>query len=278
MAGVDIELHLMVRMRATISLKARFERDRDRRARTAIADSAVPVSDSDLARLPRAVRRYLRAAGVVGRPQPRAYQFAFSGRIRGGPDEPWMPFRAEQYSALDGPVRLFYMRARRAGVPIAVYHRYVDGQAEMHVKLAGLVTLVDAHGPVMDRSETVTVFNDMCLLGPGTLLDRRITWGKGDDRAVDATFSVGEHTIAATLTFDESGLITNFESPDRSRASADGRTFTRLPFLTPVQAHAAFSGVVVTQRAQAQWRLPDGQLFTYAEFTLESLTNVPAGA
>jgi hypothetical protein len=268
----------MVRMRATIGLKARFERDRKQRARTAIVDAAVPVSDADLARLPPAVRRYLRAAGVVGRPQPRAYQLAFSGRIRGGPDELWMPFRAEQYSAVDGPVRLFYMRARRAGVPIAVYHRYVDGQAEMHVKLAGLVTLVDAHGPVMDRSETVTVFNDMCLLAPGTLLDRRITWRERDDRAVDAIFSVGEHTIAATLTFDESGLITNFESLDRSRSSADGRTFTQLPFLTPVGTHATFNGVVVARQAQVQWRLPDDQLFTYGEFTLESITFIPAGA
>jgi len=234
------------------------------------------VTDADLVGLPSAVRRYLRAAGIVGRPKPRAYELVFSGRIRGGPDETWMPFRAEQFSSCDGPVRLFSMRARRAGVPIGVYHRYVDGQAEMHVKLAGLLTLVDAHGPVMDRSETVTVFNDMCLLAPGTLLDPRIVWGERDDRLVDATFSVGNQTIAATLTFDESGLLTNFESPDRSRSSADGRTFTQLPFLTPVQAHATFSGVVVAQQAQAQWRMPDGQLFTYGEFTLESIRFIPA--
>jgi hypothetical protein len=146
----------------------------------------------------------------------------------------------------------------------------------MHVKLAGLVTLVDAYGPVMDRSETVTVFNDMCLLAPGTLLDPRIVWNERDERAVTAAFSAGSQTIAATLTFDESGLLTNFESPDRSRSSADGRTFTRLPFLTPVQAHATFSGVVVAQQAQAQWRMPDGRLFTYAEFTLDSIRFIPA--
>ena len=266
-------------MLAATSLKARFERERAQHARAAGAAAlpTPPVTDADLAGLPLAVRRYLQAAGVVGRPRPRAYELTFSGRIRGGPDEPWMPFRAEQYSSVDGPVRLFYMRARRAGVPLAVYHRYVNGQAEMRVKLAGLLTLVDAQGAVMDRSETVTVFNDMCLLAPGTLLDPRIVWRERDGRIVDATFSVGNQTIAATLTFDESGLLTNFESPDRSRASADGRTFTRLPFLTPVQAHAMFCGVVVAHQAQAQWRLSDGQLFTYAEFRLESITFIPAG-
>lgn len=269
-------MHVIVHMLPTTRLKTRFERERDQQAHAAMAAApTAPVTDTDLGGLPPAVQRYLRAAGVVGRPRPRAYQLAFSGRIRSGPDEPWMPFRAEQYSSVDGPVRLFYMRARRAGVPVAVYHRYVDGRAEMHVKLAGVVTLVDAHGPVMDRSETVTVFNDMCLLAPGTLLDPRIVWGERDDRLVDATFSVGTQTIAATLTFDESGLLTNFESPDRSRASADGRTFTQLPLLTPVQTHAAVNGVVVARQAQAQWRLHDGQLFTYAEFTLESIAFIP---
>lgn len=266
-------------MLATTSLKARFERESEQRARAAMAVSArAPVTDADLAGLPSAIRRYLRIAGVIGQPPPTAYRLAFAGRIRGGPNEPWMPFRAQQFSSVDSLVRLFYMRARRAGVPIAVYHRYVDGRAEMHVKLAGLVTLVDAQGPVMDRSETVTVFNDMCLLAPATLLDPRITWCEHDDRIVDATFAVGNQTIAATLTFGESGLLTNFESPDRSRASADGRTFTRLPFLTPVQAHATFDGVTVAQQAQAQWRMPDGQLFTYGEFTLESVTFIPAAA
>lgn len=258
------------------SLKTLFARERDQRARAVAVSSSAPLTDADLLGLPSAVRGYLRAAGVVGRPKPRAYELAFSGRIRGGPDEAWMPFRAQQYSSVEGPIRLFYMRARRAGVPIAVYHRYVDGQAEMHVKLAGLLTLMDAHGPVMDRSETVTVFNDMCLLAPATLLDPRIVWGERDDRHVDAAFSVGNQTITATLTFDESGLLTNFESPDRSRSSADGRTFTQLPFLTPVQAHAPFGGVVLAKQAHAQWRMPDGQLFTYAEFTLESITFIPA--
>jgi hypothetical protein len=232
-------------------------------------DSPV-IADADLVELPLAVRRYLHAAGVVGRPQVQAYEVTFSGRIRGGPNEPWMPFRAEQYSVASGPVRLFYMSARRARIPVAVLHRYVDGHATMVVKLAGVIPLVDASGPVLDRSETVTVFNDMCLLAPGTLLDPRIVWNETDDHTVDATFTAAGQAISATLTFGDDGLLTNFVSNDRSRASSDGRSFTQLPFLTPVQSHARFDGFVLPRRADAQWRLPDGQLFTYAEFTVES--------
>jgi len=253
------------------SLHSRFAQDVARYTSAPGLQSRLgPVTEQDLAPLPPPVQRYLRAAGVVGRPHPYAYQLTMSGRIRGGPDEPWMPFRAEQLSTTTDPVRLFYMRAHRGGVPVAVLHRYVSGRATMTVKLAGLFTLVDAQGPVMDRSETVTVFNDMCLLAPATLLDPRVRWRERGAQMVDATFSAGGQTVSATLTFDEQGLLVNFLSLDRARASADGRSFTPLPFLTPVRTRAAFAGNLLAGQADAQWRLPDGQVFTYAEFTLES--------
>jgi hypothetical protein len=272
-----IPIALVWGMAGPRSLRKQFARDVRERARdVTAATGASIVTEADLIALPEPVRRYLRKAGVVGRLRPRAYRLTMTGRIRSGPDESWMPFHAEQFSSVDGPVRLFYMSARRSGVPVAVLHRYVDGRATMTVKLAGLLPLVDAHGPVMDQSETVTVFNDMCLLAPGTLLDGRITWRSRDDHSVDATFSAAGQTISATLTFDDDGLLTNFTSFDRSRSSADGRTFTVLPFLTPVHDHGTFDGVVLARHADAQWRTPDGQLFTYAEFAIESATfNVP---
>jgi hypothetical protein len=262
-------------MRGPGSLYDQFRREVELRTR-AVSSSAPTgvVTDTDLERLPHLLRHYLQAAGVVGRPRPRAYRLAFTGRIRGGPDEPWMRFEAEQFSSVDEPVRLFYMRARRSGVPVAVLHRYVAGSATMTVRLAGLVPVADAQGPVMDRSETVTVFNDMCLLAPGTLLDPHIAW-RDTGSTVEGIFTAAGHTVSATLTFDDRALLTNFTSHDRSRASADGRSFTRLPFLTPVSRHVTFDRVVMAGAAEAQWRMPDGQLFTYAEFILESAEFLP---
>ena len=265
-------------MRGPGSLKTEFDRELAVRMRAVDRADQRPVTDDDLARLPASVAGYLRAAGVVGKPRPGYYVLAFTGRIRGAPDEPWMPFRAEQYSSVDEPVRLFYMQARRAGIPVAVLHRYVSGHATMRVRLAGVWPMVNAAGPVMDRSETVTVFNDMCLLAPGTLLDPRIVWRERDAHSADATFTAGGQTIAATLTFGAAGLLTNFESHDRSRSSSDGRSFTSLPFVTPVAEHGTFASVRVARQAQAQWRMPDGELFTYAEFTLQSISFSAAGA
>ena len=108
------------------------------------------------------------------------------------------------------------------------------------------------------------------LLAPGTLLEPSRVWNETGDHTVDATFTAAGQAISARLTFGDDGLLTNFVSSDRSRASSDGRSFTQLPFLTPVHSDARFDGFVLPRRADAQWRLPDGQLFTYAEFTVES--------
>ncbi len=251
------------------SFRAQF--GRDVAAALARPLDAHVVTEIDLAPLPEPVQRYLRATGVVGRPTVGNYRLRFRGRIRSGPDARWMPFEAEQQSFADQPTRLFFMHARMFGMPVEVFHRLVNGQATMQVKIAGAMPMVDARGDVMDQSEAVTLFNDMCLLAPATLLDPSITWKPIDSRRVGARFTNGRHTIAATLLFGDDGLLTNFISDDRSRSSADGKSFTRLRFSTPVRDYREFGSVRLAAHGDARWLLPEGD-FTYGEFDLQEVT------
>jgi hypothetical protein len=255
------------------SFRAQFERDvQHGLARPLVA---TVVTESDIASLPDAMQRYLRATGVVGQPRVQNYHLRFRGRIRGTPDDAWMPFVAEQQSFADEPTRLFFMRARMFGLPIFVFHRLADGHATMRVRIAAAVPIVDASGDEMDRSEAVTLFNDMCLLAPGTLLDNHIAWEAVDAGTVRARFTYGSQTVAATLHFSDDGLITNFVSNDRSRSSPDGKAFTRLRFSTPVRDYRDFGGVRLAAHGEARWSLPEGE-FTYGEFELVSVSyNLP---
>lgn len=65
-------------------------------------------------------------------------------------------------------------------------------------------------------------------------------------------------------------LVANFVSDDRSRASPDGQSFTRLRFSTPVRDYRAFGPVRVMAFGEARWRLPEGD-FTYGEFELQEI-------
>jgi hypothetical protein len=250
------------------SFRAQF--DRDVAAGLARPLETHVVTEADLSGLPEPVRRYLRATGVVGQPRVWNYRLRFRGRIRGAPGERWMPFDADQQSFADQPARLFLMRARMVALPVEVFHRLIGGHARMQVKIAGAIPMVDARGAVMDRSEAVTLFNDMCLLAPGTLLDPGIGWEQVDARTVRARFTHGEHTISATLQFGDDGLLTNFISDDRSRSSSDGKVFTRLRFSTPVRDYREFESVRLAGHAEARWTLPEGE-FTYGEFDLQDV-------
>jgi hypothetical protein len=250
------------------SFRAQFERDVA--AGLAPPLEAPVVTEGDLAPLPQPVQRYLRAIGVVGQPRVRNYRLRFRGRIRSGPDARWMPFEAVQQSFADQPARLFFMHARMFALPVEVFHRRINGHATMQVKIAGAIPMVDARGDVMDRSEAVTLFNDMCLLAPASLLDTAIAWEPVDARTVRARFTDGRQTIAATLLFGDDGLLTNFISDDRSRSSPDGKSFTRLRFSTPIRDYRDFGAVRLAAHGDARWMLPDGE-FTYGEFDLQEV-------
>ena len=71
--------------------------------------------------------------------------------------------------------------------------------------------------------------------------------------------------------FGADGLLANFLSDDRSRASTDGRSFTRLRFSTPVRDYRDFGAVRLAAHGEARWLLPQGE-FTYGEFDLQSVT------
>ena len=224
------------------------------------------VTEVDLVPLPEPVRRYLRVTHAVGQPRVNNYRIRFTGRIRSAPDAAWMPFEAEQQGFADQPTRLFLMRARMFGLPVEAFHRLIEGHATMEVKVAGVVPVADARGNEMDRAETVTLFNDMCILAPGTLVGPGIAWEPVDASTARARFTPRGHTITATLFFDAGGRLVNFESDDRSRSLPDG-TFTKLRFSTPLRDYRDFGPLHLAGYGEARWRLLEGE-FTYGEFTM----------
>jgi hypothetical protein len=87
------------------------------------------------------------------------------------------------------------MRARMFGIPVRAFHRLIGGHARMQVKVAGVVPMADKRGDEMDRAETVTLFNDMCILAPGTLVGSDITWEAVYASTARARFTLRGHTI-----------------------------------------------------------------------------------
>ncbi len=226
------------------------------------------LRDADIATLPPAVQRYIRVSGAVGQPRVQNFRARFHGRIRSGPTARWMPFTGSQYNFYDAPSRFFYMDATMFGIPVKVFHRFVGPSATMRVKLVALFPLVNAGGPIMDRAETVTLFNDLCVFAPGALISPSITWREIDTNTVRATFTNLTHTVSAVLSFNAAGELIDFVADGRGAMSADGKSFVEMRWSTPLRDYRAFGVHRVAAHGEGVWHAPGGN-FAYLEFDLD---------
>jgi len=227
------------------------------------------VTEHDIAGLPVPLRRYLRYTGAIGQPRIQNFRVRFGGGIREGADDAFMASTTDQFSQVQPASRWFLMRANRAGVPFEALHVYSGPHATFRVRVAGLVTVVDANGPEMDQSETVTLFNDLCLLAPAALISAHVIWHPVDDHTVRARFENAGHSIEAELVFNDDGALTTFSSADRY-ASADGKTYTREEWTTPVSSYRWFGSRRVVATADARWTGRRGD-FAYARFAVTDI-------
>lgn len=249
-------------------------RERVTRALTDVDPFPTVLAESDLAHLPKPLAAYVRGSGAVGKPRVVSYRADFHGRIRSGPDASWMPFTGQQVNTYGPrPQRIFLMDATKAGLPVTVLHEFADTTATMRVKLLSVFTMVDAAGPEMDRSETVTVFNDLVVMAPGAITDAPVTWNTLDPQHVRGEFTDGDQTVSAVLTFNAEHDLVDFVSDDRSAASADGKTFTHRRWSTPIAGHRDTDGRRILTAGEGVWHAgaPDGP-YTYLEFDLDAVT------
>lgn len=227
------------------------------------------LTEDDIVHLPEPIKKYLHFTGVVGKEKLHNIRLKFSGRIKGKLGGRWMKFESEQYNFFDEPARLFYIKSKMFGIPFAGLHKYIGEKATMEIKVASLLKVVNAKGPEMNRGETVTMFNDMCLLAPASLIDKNIKWKVLSTHKVKATFVNQGNEISAILYFDKAGKLVDFASDDRYMTS-DGKKYLNYKWTTPVSEYMEIYGRKILFCGRTVWRLPEGE-FCYGEFNLKEV-------
>ena len=233
-----------------------------------ISDTSV-VNEKDIDHLPGPVQDYVRYAGAVGKPKVHNFRVVGKGSMKRTIDGNWIGISSVQYNFFNEPARLYYIKSSLFGIPFDGLHAYTGDSATMKMNVAYFFQVVDAKGEKMKQSENVTLFNDMCLFAPATLVDKNIEWAIIDQRTVKAKFTHNTSTITALLSFNEKGELVNFVSDDRY-LSADGKTYTNYPWSTPVKDYREFAGRKIPIYGEAVWHMP-GRDFIYAKFTTEEI-------
>ena len=181
-----------------------------------------------------------------------------------------MTFTGEQVNTYSPTAsRRFSIDATMFGLPVDVLHVLTDGRATMRAAVCSTLPVARGAGPEMDRAETVTLFNDLCIMAPAALVDAPVEWEPIDARRVRGTYTNGKHTVSAELLFDEDGDLVDFVSDDRFAADPGGKSFTRRRWSTPVGDYQMRHGRRLASVGSAVWHAPapDGT-FAYLELTL----------
>ncbi|MEI7661325.1 MAG: DUF6544 family protein [Bacteroidota bacterium] len=223
------------------------------------------LPEADIQPLPAPVKRYLHYVGAVNKPKLKNMRTVFNVQMRGKGKE-FANYTSEQYNFFGEPTRLFFMKGKMFGLTVSGYHRFAEGAATMDIRLLGLVKVVNISGEVLNKTETVTLFNDMCFMAPATLIDKRINWREIDSNSAGATFTNHGISVTATLFFNEEGQLIDFASNDRTEVTE----MKQLPFTTPVSGYKNINGVVIWTNGEAVWEYPD-EKFTYGKFILKEI-------
>ena len=227
------------------------------------------LQTSDLEELPTAIRNYLNYVGVVGHEKVHSYKLDITGEFKMDEDKNFSPVQIRQSSFQDDFTRLFYMKMHMKGIKIAGLHHLVNKKAVMEIKLLDVFKIVDERGEAMNQAELVTVFNDMAIMAPATLIDDRITWEEIDDYQVIGILTNGDDTISAKLFFNELGQLINFISEDRY-ATINGKS-EKVRWETPITEYHKVNGLNLPYKGTAKWVYED-RTFTYIKMQLNTVT------
>lgn len=223
------------------------------------------LTEVDIEPLPDPVKKYIRYSGSLNQPKVKNVRIVFDGEMRGKEND-WFDFTSLQYNFFTDPSRLFFMKARMFGVTVLGYHKYQNERASMNIKLLGLIPVSQASGLEMNKAETVTFFNDMCMFIPAALIDKRIEWEPIDANSVKATLTNGSIAISAILYFNQEGQLINFISDDRY----DVNEMKQYRFSTPLSNYKLIGGRNLSTYGEGIWHYPDGE-FTYGKFYLKDI-------
>ena len=234
-------------------------------ARTSSAKQGL-LTQEDTARLPEPVRRYLAYVGAVGRDKVQSVRIHTRGQMKMNRKSGWADIRVEQRNFYGNElIRIFYIDLKIFCFHMYGLHIYNRAEAGMTGKLMGLIRVLDVGGREMRISDTVTIFNDMCLFAPSALIDSRIQWEEIDGDTVKAVFRTEHCEVSAVLYFDEDGQLINFVSDDRYYVGNDG-TNRRIRWSTPVRRYQNMHGFRLIADGDAIWHFPDGD-YRYITFT-----------
>lgn len=197
--------------------------------------------------LPGPACRWLRHAIAPGTLLRRRVVLKQHGTIRLGGS--WRPFTATQaLDPLDG--FLWPVTTHLFGLPVHGFDRYSNGTGEMRHHLLGVLPVMTATRPDLDRSAAARHTSEI-VWAPAAGLAPQIGWRPVDDDRVTLLIPSGPWTFQPTLTVSLSGALRQVTIPRWTDTGGAG--WHEEPFTAELHAEHAFDGYTIPTHTIAGW-------------------------
>jgi hypothetical protein len=237
----------------------------DALARVNAATPAQIVTERDIEHMPAPMQRYLRYAGVLGRPLAKTARIRQEGLFKTSEKSDWKNIVAEEYYFPFERTFFWYGEVRFAPRLTAyALDKYSRGKGSMWVKLANVFTVVNGSGEKFDSSSLIRYFNELVWF-PSGFIDSAISFRAIDDTKTEITITDNGIATSAILHFNSIGEIILFESNDRYAMTDNG--LEKAPWRTPMRNYKEFDGYKVPTEGEAIYRLKSGD-FEYARLKI----------
>ncbi len=235
-----------------VIIRVRNEQEVDRIWRSLESSLAEHRFTEDMvAALPPPVQRYFLHSIAPGTPLASSVSLEMSGSFRMAQDKPWIPMQAKQItSALKGFVWKPVIGRGLFKFMGADY--YANKSGRMRFYLWGLIPLVNAHSPDINRSSIGRFVGEFFWLPSALLPQRNVTWKVIDETTIQASLKIDGEPIMLTLLIDLEGKLLKLSLPRWGEHTEDG-SYTHIPFGGEFQEEHTFGGFTIPSQISAGW-------------------------
>ncbi len=220
------------------------------------------ITERDLLYLPVPVQRYYRYCGYIGLEKMLSATIEWEKTfLRFLPHSGWKAMECLQFSAVEEPARIVYMKSKLLGfLPFEGKDKYKDGHGNMKMRLFYLLNIADAKGREIDASALITILAE-ALLVPSYALQPYITWQPVNDITAKATITYNGTRVSGNFFFTETGRFLKFETADRYY-SESGKNYKRMKWTAIAKSYKTINRISFPTFFNATWNTPTGD-YTY---------------
>lgn len=223
-----------------------------------VAPGLEPAADrAGLEALPTPVQRYFRHTILARPPLASRARLVMRGEIK---LQRWFPFRAEQVVHRDRGF-IWAAQVRMGGMPVRGSDRFLDGRGALSWRMLGIVPVMRAGGPDVDRS-ALGRFRIESIWLPSILL--RWQWAAPSSGVIEGLAPGAGPDDRLTLTIDSDGRPRTVAM--MRWGNPDGGPFRSIPFGALFEEERTFQGYTIPSRVRVGWQFDTDRFASEGEF------------